>query len=63
MKAIKSNLKDLTEQEGEFLYCPICNSEYSACRGDYFLLPEDPKFTCCGMTMIIARKEIKIVEV
>jgi hypothetical protein len=40
-----SDLKD--RYEGRvFLYCDVCGAEYSAHRGDYFMLPDDHVFTC-----------------
>lgn len=62
MLAIKKNLKSLEELSGEFMYCPICENRYSACKGDYFWAEENDEFPCCGQTMIIAREHTTIKE-
>jgi len=57
----KTDLPDLVNQTGEFLYCQVCDSRCSAIRGDYFQLPDTYTFRCCGEPMILAR-EICTIE-
>jgi hypothetical protein len=43
---------DLVDQIGTpepraILYCERCGAEYSANKGDYFMLPNDYVFECC----------------
>lgn len=57
-------VQDLPEHSnGVFLYCPVCSAQYSAARGDYFMLPGDRVIRCCSKPMILARKEVHIIEV
>ena len=68
MLAIKKNLVDqiLTTNDKEkdiVMYCPICESTYSANAGDYWYASDNQKFECCGQTMILARKFVKYIEV
>ncbi len=66
MKAIKKNLKDGILDEswsGVSMCCTKCGAEYSANSGDYWNVPDDHKFKCCGRTMILARKNCEMIEV
>ena len=45
------------------LYCDICGSESSALAGDYFQLPGDYVFKCCGYPMWLVRKEVKHISI
>lgn len=39
------------------LHCAACGNDYSANRGDYFLLPPDEVMTCeCGMPLFIVTR-------
>lgn len=42
------------------LHCAACGSDYSANRGDYFLMPPDEALTCeCSMPLfIVTRKTV-----
>lgn len=60
---------DLQDQTGKpspraVLHCYQCGCDYSANRGDYFALPGDHVFTCCGEPMTHAvRHETVVYEV
>jgi hypothetical protein len=58
MRAIKRNLKDQITDKSDhrIMLCPLCGEESSANKGDYFMLPEDHKFQCCGQTMELVTK-------
>jgi len=61
MKAIrKLDLKDQTGTRGPrpFFLCPKCGNEYSANRGDYFNVPDNHVFKCCGVNsrLVTARR-------
>ena len=49
-KVTKSMLRDQIGSPGPrpFLYCPKCQSRYSANAGDYFMAPDSHVFKCCG---------------
>ncbi len=32
----------------KYLWCPVCQGEYSATPGDYFLARDETVFECCG---------------
>lgn len=55
------------DSKGVFLYCPQCRDEFSAARGDYFLLPSDTVLKCRNghrvVNMRLMRRESKLVEV
>jgi hypothetical protein len=57
----KSMLRDQIGMTGPrpFFYCRYCDQEYSANRGDYFMLPDSHIFTCCGHPMKLATKTLK----
>ena len=52
MKAIKKNLKDqvLTDDK-TMMHCSVCDASYSASSGDYWDIPDNHKFKCCGVVM------------
>ena len=58
------DLPALGERRELFLYCPECQSQYSATRGDYFWMPPNEPFKCecCNEPMVLAR-ELKRIEV
>ena len=45
------------------IYCPVCGSEYSAHKGDYWDTPLDHVFTCCGVESLLVEKTVVIKEV
>lgn len=60
--------KDLSDQildksrAGEFLYCPVDDSKYSANAGDYWNLPDDFVFHCdCGAELLLATEVINVI--
>ena len=55
-----NDLKPLNLKKGEFLYCRVCGTKYSATKGDYFLFPTDYVFTCCDTPMVLAKENIMI---
>lgn len=57
------DLPEGTLDTGVFLYCNICDAQYSATRGDYFWRFPDSKLLCCGEPMMLARERILIEEV
>jgi hypothetical protein len=60
MKAIYKNLKDhILTGDKKIMYCPGCGAEYSANKGDYFMV-SDPnyKFKCCDVTMKLVSKQV-----
>lgn len=56
-----SDLPDLLEQKGEFLYCRKCRREYSATRGDYWNLDPNKALKCCGVNMQLVRRECRLI--
>lgn len=54
-----------TDAYGQFLYCPSCDSRYSATKGDYFWMPDDEPFTCQddGTPLVLAVSESRVVVV
>jgi hypothetical protein len=57
---------------GVFLYCEECGEQYSATRGDYFMVPDSREITCgnqpdgrnsprCGYPLILASEHKTIV--
>lgn len=60
--AIKKNLKDgiIDKSYHAIMYCEVCGMENSANSGDYWNIPEDYHFKCCGKTMILAEKKTLI---
>jgi hypothetical protein len=40
------------------LYCYVCDSEYSAHRGDYFMHNPNEKILCCGEPMSLVTKQV-----
>jgi hypothetical protein len=60
MEAILKNLKDQTDQENKtIMYCPRCFQEFSANKGDYFMIDNpEYKFICsCGNPLLLVTKE------
>lgn len=59
------DLAKLTDKtrKGEFLYCRICGSRYSATAGDYFWKASESEFICCGELLILAYESRKIIIV
>ena len=39
-----------------FLLCEDCGTRASATKGDYFWMPADRAFECCGEPMVLARE-------
>lgn len=67
MKAIKvSDLKDQigTPYPRPILKCLVCDNEYSANAGDYFMLPFNHVFKCCrrNMALMIKRAAFELVS-
>ena len=60
-----SDLKDQVGVGGPhpFLYCRCCGGEYSANKGDYFLLPPDEVMTCCEQELVLVTKRVVYQEV
>ncbi len=61
-------VKDLKDQTGTaeprpILHCQICNSEYSANKGDYFPYAEDHVLTCCEQPLELVVKKVVFVPV
>jgi hypothetical protein len=48
------------QKPDSFLFCSVCQSECSACAGDYFTLSLEHVFTCCNTPMILATKRTVI---
>lgn len=48
---------DLPEKPGPhtLLLCRRCGNEYSAKRGDYFILPKSRVMRCCGQNLMLVR--------
>jgi len=57
-KITVKDLKDQTNMKGPrpFLYCQVCNDEYSANAGDYFMSKPDSVLECCGEPNILMTK-------
>ena len=56
----------IVEGSPVFLFCPGCDSRFSATRGDYFMELDDtliPPCGECGTEMFLAREETRIIEV
>ena len=65
-RAIKvSDLQDQTGKSGPhpFLYCEVCDAEFSANKGDYFMHPDDHVFEHCGERMRLVRRAVKLIDV
>lgn len=45
------------------LLCVNCGGEYSANKGDYWHLPQDSVFECCGEPMLLMYKRTAYEEV
>ena len=60
-----SDLKDQIGTSGirPILHCKVCGTNFSADVGDYWLVPKDHIFTCCGVPMILATKRTVYNEV
>ena len=55
-------VSDLQYQTGAsyprpLLFCYICGGEYSADRGDYFMIPANHVLTCCGEPLALVVKK------
>ncbi len=48
---------------GVKLYCPHCQGEYSATRGDYFMASPDMVMECCEAPMLLVRERRTLVQV
>ncbi len=59
MKAILKNLKDqILTNDNTIMYCPICESQYSANSGDYYMInDENYEFKCCEETMLLGEMQ------
>lgn len=65
------NLRDLVDFEtpkilsvpkkNEFLLCLMCQTRFSAHKGDYWYLADEFVFTHCNNDMVLAREETKLV--
>ena len=56
-------VKDLQDQIGmngirPFLFCEVCQAEYSANAADYFMARPSHVFSCCDVPMQMVVKEI-----
>ena len=53
----------LVDPPGSYLclYCAVCQSEFSAHRGDYFTHAPDGEITCCGRPVQLMRRESRVV--
>ena len=66
MRTIKvSDLKDQTGVSGPHptLHCDECWQDFSANKSDYWALPNDHVFTCCGEPMRLVQREVQLVDV
>ena len=65
----RAQLEDQTGGHGlmhrlpPFLYCQQCGSEASANAGDYWNLPDDHVFMCCGSPMRLVTKKTTYEDV
>lgn len=62
-----TRVRNLQDQSGAsfprpFLYCVKCGGEYSAHRGDYFLLDPDHVFKCCRRLMALVTMRVVLTE-
>ncbi len=39
-----------------YLRCTICHSDYSATKGDYWMMPTKHVFSCCGQDLLLVRR-------
>jgi len=62
---LRKDLPDLFNKIGQhiFLNCSICGGEYSAHKGDYFLLANDQEMMCCNEPMELVRKTEVIEQI
>ncbi len=63
-----TRVKDLTDQIGTpyprpLLKCSVCQGEYSANRGDYFMAHPDTVMMCCDEPMALVVKRTVYAEV
>ena len=62
-----ADLQDQTGKPGPHavLHCYECGSDYSANRGDYFMVSGDHVFSCCGepMTHAVRQETVAYEEV
>lgn len=59
------DLKDQTGARGphSVLFCTRCRAEYSANRGDYFMLAKDSELRCCNAPMRLMIRTVQMKEV
>jgi len=64
MLATKGNLLDHFKEPSphEIMYCTECGAEYSAHKGDYWDVPDDHEFECCGVTMVLGYWQRTFIE-
>lgn len=66
MKAIKKNLRDSilnNSWKKVIMKCFYCGGVYSANSGDYWNLPDNHEFECCGEVMELVIPKIKYEEI
>ena len=52
------------EAHGRMVFCPYCEVEYSATKGDYFMLPDEHVLSCPEHgPMVIVTKKVVYEEV
>jgi hypothetical protein len=60
-------MADLKDQRGPgphpSLHCDECGGDYSANRGDYWMLNDEHVFTCCGVPMRLVLRITHLVNV
>jgi hypothetical protein len=60
-------VRDLTDQIDStlraFLFCPVCQGEYSAHRGDYFMASPETVMKCCDTPMVRVVRHTTLEEV
>lgn len=63
MKAIRRNLKDqILSDDNKIMYCDICGGVFSANAGDYWDVPDNHHFICCGETMELGHFERRFIH-
>lgn len=61
MKAIKKNMKDqILTDDKKILHCLVCDAEFSGNAGDYWNVPDNYVFKCCGVSMELVTKQVTI---
>jgi len=46
-----------------FLYCEVCQGEYSAHRGDYWAVAPEGEIACCGEPCQLVKRETRLIPV